>query len=243
MRFIVRSMPHFTALAMLASPAFAQDHRVSIVVSGAGLSGNAEALLREHGFNQSASSGSCVFLCSASTKYPHTVGGREALLITIRRRWTPTTGLALTYQRPTSSGRSVGYRSPGYATSIEPHVQMFGITLYREGPSGGRMAAGPALYRVRTVQTLGVGGGRYEATQHRVGALAELGVVWPRRSRVFIDAAVQGRIVPGLRLEPQEIRYFAGGYAEAEQREPWLFPGGTYSLVQAALTVGLGIRL
>lgn len=113
-------------------------------------------------------------------------------------------------------------------TTIAPIVS-FAVEVWHVG-------AGATFNRVRVENEEGGDPGVGSVKAWKLGALADTGVTLPRRSRLFLEARVQYRWVPGLTAGPFTA---SGGFPE---QEPATMPAVDVDMSHAFFALGLGAR-
>jgi hypothetical protein len=169
-------------------------------------------------------------------EHPFSSGSEISWALSLRRSLGPHLEVELMANRSTT-GTTLGYDGTDVflghhlflshsATTLAP------IVSYRVGSL--HVGAGPAANQVHLERTdLGGGGSREE---WKLGALADIGITFPRRSRLFFEGRGQYRWIPGTEVGP-----FTSGNGLPED-VPSTMPAVDIDMSHAFVTVGLGAR-
>jgi hypothetical protein len=225
----------------LAMPADAQtERRWSVALttgsSGPGPAADLEAAMRASGFDEPG--GGCVFgICFPPVEHPFSntgfgsIGFPFALQIDHRlpnRRW----GLSVLVGR-TPIGQTMGLHAPYTSLYIDYAVDSLGFmpTLEWKGLAVG---VGPALHIARTRDADPQDGPHGWEHHAKFGALVQGRLMYPARSRLFLDLSGQYRYVGNVDVGPIT--------PEALLEPAATFPASRASFNHGHVAVGLGVR-
>jgi hypothetical protein len=169
-------------------------------------------------------------------EHPFSSGSEISWALSLRRSLGPHLGVELMANRSTT-GTTLGYDATnvflGHFLFLGHSVTTLApIVSYRVG--SWHVGAGLAANRVRVERTdLGGGGSREE---WKLGALADMGITFPRRSRLFFEGRSQYRWIPGAEVGP-----FTSDNGLPDDI-PSTMPAVDIDMSHAFVSVGLGAR-
>jgi hypothetical protein len=155
--------------------------------------------------------------------------------VSLRRSLRPHMDVELMATRAVTGG-TAGHQAEGDHFLFLDHSVTTIAPMVSYKVEGWRVGAGATFNRVRVENEQGGDPGVGSVEAWKLGALADTGVTFPQRSRLFLEARAQYRWIPGLTAGP-----FTASQRFPDQ-EPATMPAVDVDMSHAFFAVGLGAR-